>query len=104
MSRYSFYTPDMEQELREAAPLDLKKAQHFSLIFGVSHMSIIAKCRSLGVEYVSQPKPEPKRAGVPTKADLIEMIELEVGLKPSGDVTFSSEALQCILKALRKGK
>lgn len=77
------YTPAMVQEIKEAAPLNLEKAKALGEKLGRSYRSVIAKAKSVGVEYVAQPTPEPKRKG-PTKAEVVASIANKLGIDLAG--------------------
>lgn len=67
------YSKEQEQILKDNAPMNLEKARALEEAVGHSWSSIIAKCKHLGVEYISKPKPTKKVAKV-TKAELAAQI------------------------------
>lgn len=77
------YTPEMEAAVRAAAPLNLAKAKAVGETIGMSYRSVIAKAKSIGVEYVPQPARvlKPKET---TKAELVGELELSFGRSLAG--------------------
>lgn len=73
------YTKEMEQVVREAAPFDFAGASVVGAEIGKSARSVIAKAKSLGLEYIAKEKPAPK-AKEPTKAELADGIRARSGL------------------------
>lgn len=64
------YTPEMEARVREASPMDLAGAKALGAEIGMSYRSVIAKAKSLGLEYT--PKPAPAKVEKPeTKAEIV---------------------------------
>ena len=72
------YTPAQEQAVREAAPLDLAKAKVVAEAIGMSYRSVIAKAKSIGVEYIAKPAPT-RKAKEATKADLAVILRAGTG-------------------------
>lgn len=68
------YTPEMEQVVTEAAPLDLASAKVVGEKIGKSYRSVIAKAKQLGLEYVAKPAPAKKPKEV-TKAEMVTELE-----------------------------
>jgi len=90
----SKYTNPMIEAIRTAAPLDLSKAHALanSDLFAkadVSYRSIIAKAKSLGVDYVkAAPAAKAPRDQEPTKAHYLAEIRKSLALpERSGDLT-----------------
>tara|TARA_Y100000052_G_scaffold6273_1_gene6045 strand:+ start:40 stop:423 length:384 start_codon:yes stop_codon:yes gene_type:complete len=90
----SKYTNPMIEAIRTAAPLDLSKAHALanSDLFAkadVSYRSIIAKAKSLGVDYVkAAPAAKAPRDQEPTKAHYLAEIRRALALpERSGDLT-----------------
>ena len=90
----SKYTNPMIEAIRDAAPLDLSKAHALanSDLFAkadVSYRSIIAKAKSLGVDYVkAAPAAKAPRDQEPTKAHYLAEIRKALALpERSGDLT-----------------
>ena len=90
----SKYTNPMIDAIRSAAPLDLSKAHALanSDLFAkadVSYRSIIAKAKSLGVDYVkAAPAAKAPRDQEPTKAHYLAAIRKALALpERSGDLT-----------------
>jgi hypothetical protein len=97
----SNYTPAMVAKLQEAAPLNLEKAKALASEFGnVTHRSVISKAKSLGLEYVAQPKrvAAAKRVG-PTKAETLGAIRKALALpEREGDLTKAE--LESVLESI----
>ena len=72
------YTKTEIQKLVAASPLTFDKAQEIALELGKSQRSIIAKAKSLGLDYIPKPKAAKRPAGE-TKADLVNRIAVAVG-------------------------
>ena len=90
----SKYTNPMIDKIRSAAPLDLSKAHALanSDLFAkadVSYRSIIAKAKSLGVDYVkAAPAAKAPRDQEPTKAHYLAEIRRSLALpERNGDLT-----------------
>ena len=90
----SKYTNPMIEAIRSASPLDLSKAHTLanSDLFAkadVSYRSIIAKAKSLGVDYVkAAPAAKAPRDQEPTKAHYLAEIRRSLALpERSGDLT-----------------
>lgn len=90
----SKYTNPMIDAVRSAAPLDLSKAHALanSDLFAkadVGYRSIIAKAKSLGVEYVKAvPAAKAPRDQLPTKAQYLAQIRKSLALpEREGDLT-----------------
>ena len=77
------YTPEQEQAVREAAPLTLESAKAVGEKIGMSYRSVIAKAKSLDLEYIAKPKPAPK-AKAPTKVELVGELESIFGRSLEG--------------------
>ncbi len=92
------YTPEMEQIIRDSAPLNLDIAKALGVELGKSTKSIIAKAISLEVEYIVK-APAPKRLGVVTKAELVTMISKK--LSSDFDLSGLAKAPASALKALQ---
>ena len=69
------YTPEMEQAITEASPLDIAKAKDLAEKLGRKPRSIIAKAISMGLPY-NAAKPA-RKDGTPIvrKAELVSAIE-----------------------------
>lgn len=74
------YTPEMEQVIRDAAPLDIDKAKALAVKLERTHKSVIAKALSLGVEYVKKAPAASARGDKPTKADLVKIFASQIGV------------------------
>lgn len=68
------YTPEQEQEIRDASPLNLESAKALADTMGKSYRSIIAKAKNMGLDYESQPAPS-KRPAKETKSEIVAEIE-----------------------------
>lgn len=77
------YSPEQEAALVAAAPITWDMAQEFATDFGKSVKSIIAKVKTLDLDYVPKAKPAPKRVG-PTKSEMVAEIEAATGLVLTG--------------------
>ena len=67
------YTDQESAAVAAAAPLTFESAAALAEKLGKSTRSVIAKAKSLGVEYTPKAKPAPKGKGV-TKADVVAEI------------------------------
>ena len=76
------YTKAQEAALTKAAPVSFEDAALFAAEFGVSQRSVIAKVKSLDLEYIPK-EVAPKRPRGVTKAQLVAAIEDSRGL-PAG--------------------
>lgn len=86
----SNYTDAMVQKIRNAAPLNLAKAQKLSSDFGnVTYRSVIAKAKSLDIEYIkAAPAAKATKRTGPTKADILTGIRASLSLADrEGDLT-----------------
>ena len=84
----SNYTEQMIAKISAAQPLDLEKAKALASDFGLSHRSVISKAKSLGFEYISQPKRVASKRTGPTKADILTGIRSALSLADrEGDLT-----------------
>ena len=86
----SAYTNAMVAELTNNAPFNLAKAKMFADRYPtVGYRSVIAKVKSLGLEYVkAEPVAKAAKDAGPTKAQILSDIRLKVGLPDrEGDLT-----------------
>ena len=84
----SNYTEQMIAKISAAQPLDLEKAKALASDFGLSHRSVISKAKSLGFDYISQPKRVASKRTGPTKADVLSGIRSALSLADrEGDLT-----------------
>ena len=86
----SAYTNAMVAELTNNAPFNLAKAKMFAERYPtVGYRSVIAKVKSLGLEYVkAEPVAKTAKDAGPTKAQVLSDIRLKVGLPDrDGDLT-----------------
>lgn len=73
------YTDEMVETLKASAPLNLEKAKALEETLGRSWRSIVAKAKSLGLEYVAAEKPT-KKETKETKAEIVAEIETACGI------------------------
>ena len=78
------YTKAQEAALTKAAPVSFEDAARLAAEFGVSQRSVIAKVKSLDLEYIPK-QVAPKRPRGVTKAQLVAAIEESRGL-PEGSL------------------
>jgi hypothetical protein len=93
------YTDSETAAVVAAAPLTYDSAVALADKLGKSHRSVIAKAKSLGLEYTAKPKAAPKGKGV-TKADLVAAISAKVGTDLSGLEGAKASALEALLGSL----
>ena len=72
------YTKEMEAVVTAASPMDLAGAKAVGTEIGMSYRSVIAKAKSLGLEYTPKPAPAKKVKEI-TKAELVAEIETATG-------------------------
>jgi hypothetical protein len=83
----SNYTEKETQAVIAAAPLTFEKAAEVAAAIGKTQRSVIAKAKSLNVEYIPKAKPKAKEKGI-TKAELLEGIRKSLGVADrEGDLT-----------------
>ena len=72
----SVYTPDMVEVMTASQPLNAEVCSELAHTFGkgISQRSVIAKAKSLGLDYVVKAKPARKKTA-PTKMDIVRAIE-----------------------------
>jgi hypothetical protein len=84
----SNYTETMIAKISAAQPLDLEKAKALASDFGLSHRSVISKAKSLGLDYIAQPKRVASKRTGPTKAETLGAIRKALALPDrEGDLT-----------------
>ena len=79
----SKYTTQMEAELASATPITFEMATAFAEQWAdkdVSVKSIVAKCKSLGIDYIPKTKAVRKTSGI-TKAQLVKRIEAQLAME-----------------------
>lgn len=96
----SNYTQNMVAKLTAAAPISFADAEKFASEFNLSKQSIIAKTKSLGLEYVPQTRPAKRVKGL-TKADLVASIEGKLAANLDGLELAKASALASLLDALQ---
>ena len=79
----SDYTDNMVAAIRNASPLTFEMAQQLANTDAFqrankTHRSIIAKAKSLGIDYIPKAKPLKKAKGL-TKSDLVNQIAVALG-------------------------
>ena len=95
------YTDPMIATLRASAPLDLQKAHALAEEWPeVSYRSIIAKAKSLGLEYIkAEPAAKKAKDTGPTKAIILASLRTRLDLpEREGDLTKAE--LETLLEAL----
>ncbi len=103
----SKYTPEMEQLIKAAAPLDLEVCEQLAkdVLFvkaGVTARGIAAKARSLGVEYTKQERVSKSGDPIATKMDLVVEIEKALGVDGLGSLAKAEKrALQALLRSVQ---
>ena len=72
----SVYTPEMVEVMTASQPLNAEVCSELAHTFGkgISQRSVIAKAKSLGLDYVVKAKPARKKTA-PTKMDIVRAIE-----------------------------
>jgi hypothetical protein len=97
----SKYTESMIATLRASAPLDLQKAHALAEEWpDVGYRSIIAKAKSLGLEYIkAEPAAKKAKDSGPTKAAILASLRARLALpEREGDLTKAE--LETLLEAL----
>ena len=92
------YTPKMEHELA-SLPMDYHRAETLAEQWGLSVKSIIAKTKSLGLDYSSRRYIRKNPDFIP-KLDLIRKIERKLNCELPGLEKASAYSLHTLLKAL----
>jgi hypothetical protein len=103
----SDYTKEMESVIRNAAPLTFEAAQEIAqrdefIAASKTHRSVIAKAKSMGIEYVPK-APATKKPKGETKADLVSRIAVATGLDSeslTGLDKANTSALRSLLTAV----
>ena len=90
------YTKEQSARLTESAPITYADAVALGKELGFSTRSIIAKAKSLELDYIPKPVPA-KKVAPETKAELVAEIETATGL----DLTGLSGATAAALVTLR---
>ena len=82
------YTTQEIVTLNESAPLTFERAVAIALEIGKSHRSVIAKAKSLGIEYIPKAKAAAKPSNGPTKAEILGGIRAQLAMPArEGDLT-----------------
>ena len=100
----SLYTTEMVDIMRESAPLNAEVCAELSATFGngITSRSVIAKAKSLGLDYIVKAKPARKKATA-TKMDLVNAIAKAVAADAGsldGLVKAPASALSALLSNL----
>ena len=83
----SNYTEKETQAIVAAAPLTFEKAAEVAAAIGKTQRSVIAKAKSLNVEYIPKAKPTAKEKGI-TKAEILQGIRKSLNMVDrEGDLT-----------------
>jgi len=94
----SNYTPKMEAEIASET-MTYDRAVALATAWGLSPKSVIAKTKSLGIDYIPKPRALRKTSGI-TKADMVRQIEGKLNLELDGLQNASASALNTLLGAL----
>ena len=83
------YTESMIAKITASAPLDLAKSHVLASELGVSYRSVIAKAKSLNLEYIAKaPAAKKAKSTEPTKAAILTGIRSALALpEREGDLT-----------------
>ena len=95
----SAYTKTEVATIVAATPLTFEMAQKIALEIGKSHRSVIAKAKSLGVDYIPKSKPIAKASNEPTKAAVLLAIRTSLAL-PAREGDLTKAELSAILMSL----
>ena len=89
------YTTKMIEQIENAQPLNLAKAQALATDLGVTYRSIISKAKQMGFEYVAKaPAMKKDKSNEPTKADILTNIRSACNLaEREGDLTKAELAI-----------
>ena len=93
------YTEEMMKAMRDAAPLNNKKARELAADFRVSYRSVISKAHYLGIEYVGAQRAAASRDAGPTKVAILVSIRQLMDL-PTRDGDLTKAELAAILDRL----
>jgi len=94
----SNYTKKMEAEIASQA-MDYNRAEALASEWGLSVKSVIAKTKSLGIDYQPKARAPRKTSGI-TKAQLVAQIEGKLDCQLDGLQNASASALNTLLGAL----
>jgi len=94
----SNYTKKMEAEIASQA-MDYNRAEALASEWGLSVKSVIAKTKSLGIDYQPKARATRKTSGI-TKAQLVAQIEGKLDCQLDGLQNASASALNTLLGAL----
>lgn len=97
MKKAPNFTPEQEQSIRDAAPLNQQKARELAAAMGKTERSITAKAVRMGVAY-ERKQPTTKNGG---KVEKKETIVAEIAALVSGNLDGLDKAPKAALQALR---
>ena len=101
----SDYTPEMVAAIQTASPLTFEKAQELAasdafVRAGKGHRSVIAKAKSLGVDYIPKAKPaKASKDNGPTKAATLAAIRKALAM-PDREGDLTKAELETILQSI----
>lgn len=101
----SDYTPEMVAAIQTASPLTFEKAQELAnsdafVRAGKGHRSVIAKAKSLGVDYIPKAKPaKASKDNGPTKAETLGAIRAALAL-PHREGDLTKAELESVLESI----
>ena len=99
------YTPEMVAAIQTASPLTFEKAQEIASMdafvrAGKGHRSVIAKAKSLGVDYIPKAKPaKASKDNGPTKAETLAAIRSALAL-PDREGDLTKAELESVLQSI----
>ena len=94
----SNYTPKMEAEIASET-MTYDRAVSLADTWGLSVKSVIAKTKSLGIDYTPKARAPRKTSGI-TKAQLVAQIESKLDCQLDGLNNASAKSLSTLLGAL----
>lgn len=97
MKKEANFTPEMEQAIRDAAPLNQQKSRELAARFGKTERSITAKAVRMGVAY-ERKQPTTKAGG---KVEKKETIVSEIAAIVGGNLDGLEKAPKGALQLLR---
>ena len=100
----SVYTKEMVDRIKACEPLNASICQELAMEFGnVTSRSVIAKAKSLGLDYTLKAKPAPKKVA-PTKMQIVKAIEKALDADEGsldGLVKATASSLDALLSNIR---
>ena len=97
MAKAPNFTPEQEQQIRDAAPLNQAKARELAASMGKTERSVTAKAVRMGVAY-ERKQPTTKAGG---KVEKKETIVSEIAALVEGNLDGLDKAPKAALQALR---